>query len=488
MKNSNSGSNPMTNSANTWLVLAVLFSQGVASAETGSTPQSRSNHFVADSLRGTLARDHASRLVHHQGKKNRTYVTYLDHYHDVMVTCYDLEEGDWLNPVRVDCAPIRDGHAAPAIFLDSKGYVHTFSARGPIRHCRSKRPEDIFEWEPTRLIGPQDKSLTYTYPLETPQGELLLFYRLGGAGGNSPLVVSRSTDRGTTWKPPRTLVDYGANRGSGSVKIRDAAYDPKINRVHLVIDERNNSGSGPRWRAHYCQYDPVGDRMIALNGADLGKTATRETLVDNNCLLPAAADMAISDGRAYLLMHKKTWTWGVVKDGRLTIRELPTVQGTAQKILFLAGDADWRIYGYRPSETTAPYPTQGDLALWRSSDGGETWDEGHVLIRNADLGHGFVGLNLVRQTPTMEKAYSGGGPMVLFQEAFAMSYGSELRGPDGSSFSDMQLRFNKKIYALDGSHKLVTRGTPFKFSGYWDGRDGPPAGQAPGPRATFQLR
>jgi hypothetical protein len=38
----------------------------------------------------------------------------------------------------------------------------------------------------------------YTYPLETPQGELLLFYRLGGAGGNSPLAVSRSGDRGTT--------------------------------------------------------------------------------------------------------------------------------------------------------------------------------------------------------------------------------------------------------------------------------------------------
>ncbi len=78
--------------------------------------------------------------------------------------------------------------------------------------------------------------------------------------------------------------------------------------------------------------------------------------------------------------------------------------------------------------------------------------------------------------------------MILFQEAFSMSYGSELRGPDGSSFSDMQLRFNKKIYALDGNHEFVTRGTPFKFSRYWDGRKGPPAGQAPGPRATFQLR
>ena len=83
---------------------------------------------------------------------------------------------------------------------------------------------------------------------------MLLFYRLGGAGGNSPLAVSRSGDRGTTWKAPRILVDYGADQGSGSVKIRDAVYDPKTGRVHLVIDERDNSGKPPKWYAHYCQY------------------------------------------------------------------------------------------------------------------------------------------------------------------------------------------------------------------------------------------
>ena len=467
---------------------------GVAEGEPGNLPQARSAHFVSDSLRGTLARDHASRLVHHKGSKDRSYVTYLDHYHDVMVTCYDHEEAEWHRPVRVDQAPIRDGHAAPAIFVDSKGFVHTFSARGRIRHCRSKRPEDISQWEPTRLVGPQDKSLTYPYPVETPQGDLLLFYRLGGAGGNSPLAVSRSADRGTTWNAPRILVDYGADRGAGSVKIRDAVYDRKTSRVHLVIDERDNSGPGgsslakPRWSAHYCQYDPISDRMFALNGANLGKTASRETLVENDCRLPSAGDMAIWEGRAYLLIRGQGWTLGVVDNGRLTRWELPNLQGAGQAILYLAGEGDWRIYGYRPGETKTPYPTQGDLVLWRSSDAGATWDKGLVLVRSVELGHGLLGLNLVRQPSTMEKAYSGSGPLVLFQEAFSATYGPELRGPDGSTFSDMQLRFNKKIYALDDEHRFVTRGTPFEFMGYWDGREGPPAGQAPGPSPTFQLR
>ena len=476
------------------VVSAALLTAGVAQGETGGVPQARSAHFVSDSLCGTLARDHASRLVYHKGSKERSYVSYMDHYHDVMVTCYDHDDAEWHRSVRVDCAPIRDGHAAPAIFVDSKGFVHTFSARGTIRHCRSKRPEDVSQWEPTRLVGPQDKPLTYPYPIETPEGDLLLFYRLGSAAGNSPLAVSRSPDRGTTWIAPRVLVDYGADRGAGSVKIRDAVYDRKTGRVHLVIDERDNSGPGgsslakPRWRTHYCQYDPAVDRMFALNGADLGNTASREALVENDCPLPSAGDMAIWDGRAYLLMRGKIWMLGVVAGGQLTRWELPTLQGAGQTILYLAGEGDWRIYGYRPSETKPPYPTQGDLVLWRSSDAGATWDKGLVLVRNVDRGHGFVGLNLVRRPPTMEKAYIGSGPLLLFQEAFSATYGPELRGPDGSTFTDMQLRFNKKIYALDNEHRFVTRGTPFKFSGYWDGREGPPAGQAPGASPTFQLR
>ncbi len=141
------------------------------------------------------------------------------------------------------------------------------------------RPEDISQWEPTRLVGPQDKSLTYTYPMETPDGEMLLFYRLGGAVGNSPLAVSRSTDRGETWKAPRILVDYGANKGAGSVKIHDAVYDAKTGRVHLWIYERDNT-ERPKWYAHYCQYDPDLDRMFALVGVFLAPPTTRPSLAE----------------------------------------------------------------------------------------------------------------------------------------------------------------------------------------------------------------
>lgn len=467
-------------------VLATLLGACAAAGQPADARPGRSAHFVSDSLRGTLARDHSSRLVYFQGARSRTYVTYLDHYHDVMVTLYDHDEGDWHRPVRVDQAPIRDGHAAPAIFVDSKGFVHTFSARGPIRHCRGRRPEDISQWEPTRLVGPQDKSLTYTYPMETPDGEMLLFYRLGGAGGNSPLAVSRSTDRGETWKAPRILVDYGANKGAGSVKIHDAVYDAKTGRVHLWIHERDNT-ERPKWYAHYCQYDPDLDRMFALNGADLGNTASRESMVENECRVPPGADLAVCDGRAYLLMPGKPPVLAAVQDGRLTRRELPTLQGVSGRaFLYVGADNDWRIYGYRP--VAAPFPTSGDLTVWRSADAGKTWDEGTVVVRTADMGHGLNQLNLVRRPPTMEKAYSGAGPLLLFQEAFTHRYGRELRGRDGSTFSDMQLRFNKRMYALDGEHRLVTRGTPFEFVGYWDGRKGPPAGQAPSPSASFQLR
>jgi len=476
----------MTHAAS--VVLATLLTTSVALGQSGGDRQARSEYLVSDSLCGTLARDHASRLVHHKGEKDRSYVTYLDHYHDVMVTYYDHDDHEWHRPMRVDCAPIRDGHAAPAILVDSKGFVHTFSARGPIRHCRSRHPEDISQWEPTRLVGPQDKSLTYTYPLQTPDGDLLLFYRLGGAGGNSPLAVSRSRDGGSTWEAPRILLDYGANQGAGSVKISDAVYDSDTKRVHLAIRERDNSLARPQWRAHYCQYEPSSDQMFGLNGAGLGKTASREALVECGCRLPADADLALWDGRPYILMRRTPPILGMVENGRLSQWSLPTLKDAGQVILYLAGEADWRIYGYRPSEALTPYPTAGDLVLWRSSDGGRTWDEGLVLVGSVERGHGLVGLNLVRRAPTMDKVYGRKGPLLLFQEAFGASYGRELRGPDGSTFTEMQLRFNKRIYALDGEHRFMTRGTPFEFSGYWDEREGPVAGQAPGPRPRFQLR
>jgi len=67
-------------------------------------------------------------------------------------------------------------------------------------HLRQdRRPPTLFlDLLKTDNLQYRELGGNYTYPLETPQGELLLFYRLGGAGGNSPLAVSRSGDRGTT--------------------------------------------------------------------------------------------------------------------------------------------------------------------------------------------------------------------------------------------------------------------------------------------------
>jgi hypothetical protein len=335
-------------------------------------------------------------------------------------------------------------------------------------------------------VGPEDEHLSYTYPVETPDGELLLFYRMGPATGNSPLVVSRSGDLGATWKDPRVLVDYGFNEGAGTVKIRDAVYSVKTGRVHLSIFERDNSSESVKWHAHYCEYDPDADRMFALNGKDLGKTASRESLVENDCRRPSGGDLMVWNGKAYLLMGR---TLGVVTDGLLKTRRLPeAVHGGRPSILYIAAEDDWRIYGWH-HEVITPYPSDGDVVLWQSSDGGKTWEKGRVLLRCTDLTHGLTSMNLVRQPPTMNKAYTGSGPMLLVQEDWSASHGKELRGEGGSTFSDMQPRFNKRIYALDGNHDFVTRGTPYKFVGYWDDREGRPAGQGPGPWSPkFQLR
>ncbi len=58
-----------------------------------------------------------------------------------------------------------------------------------------------------------------------------------------------------------------------------------------------------------------------------------------------------------MLMPGQNWMLGTVNNAQLTCRDLPTLRGVGQAILYLTGETDWRIYGYRPSTLELPYPS-----------------------------------------------------------------------------------------------------------------------------------
>jgi hypothetical protein len=403
--------------------------------------------FAFDSLRGTLARDHQPRGVFFAGEHRRTYVTYMDHFFDARVTYYDHNAKTWARPVRVDDCRTRDGHNAPAILVTKDGRLHLFYGchNHPVKYARSVRPEDISEWATGQEIG---KRATYTYGVELVNGDLLLFYRFGGAGLHSPLRVHRSADGGSSWDEGTVIVDM---ENKSWVKIRDTLYDPKRNVVHLCLWEGNKS----YWSAYYAVYDPETCHVRAANGADLGPVAMKTELDENGSALTGRdrhtpLDMALHDGEPYFVVGVPSkedyffvqWDGQQFQRSRLPVKELGALE------LYTKDGRSFDLYALYANDPPTGFEGK-DLMVWRSEDGGTTWGEGTILVDRRAMKHGLTGLNLTENDP-------GDGPFAIFQEEW-LELSEFLPRHLGSILDDAPFRFNRKLFAIDRDHQFVTR-------------------------------
>lgn len=423
--------------------------------------------FVRDALGGTLARDHQSRAMFHAGAYQRTYVTYMDHSFDARVMHYDCTERRWSPAVAVDTVvwedSPRDGHNAPNLFVAHDGTVHLFygSHGNSFKYARTRTPEDITKWETGQRVG---RRATYPFVVQRGSGELLLFYRLGGAQIDSPLVVQRSADGGDSWSEPSEIVRFG---DPSSVKIHNVLYDARSDRLHFSLHERTNVPRPDRpsaFPAYYCQFDPGTSHVFGMNGADLGPVADLQALVDSDCRMApielehpernamGTMDMCLVDGQPRFFFtdqaqhHYMGW-W----DGhQVAQRELPEHidaflrAGTAAPNA-LSGRA-LRLYGIAAMEPPADCKG-GDVVMWSSTDGGVTWDEGVVLLDRHALGHGLDQLNLVMD-------YAGAGPRLIAAEPTGPWPEGLERTPE--IHYDNPSRWNRRLYAVDGLGRAVS--------------------------------
>jgi len=427
--------------------------------------------FVRDSMGGTLARDHQSRAMFHAGTHRRTYVAYADHSFDARMLYFDHHDRRWseasvLGSTRVEGHPF-DGHNVPSLFVDSTGVVHVLygAHASPFRYARSRLAESIVDWEPHVWIS---KRATYPFFIERTNGEILVFYRFGGAQIDSPLVFQRTRDHGKTWEDRVEVVRFG---GSSSVKIHNVIYDPVHDQIHCSLHDRTNAPHPHRpsaFPAYYCQYDPAAEVVLGMNGENLGATASRQALIDSHSRMAPIAlidpqqnatgnmDLCLHQGKAYFVfndqqerMYFGLWNGQEVERHELHAPESKHAMASTMSVVTDDG-VHFELYGIAPADP----PTGlggGDLWVWRSDDIGRSWDDGTCLFDRHTMGHGLQQLNLVMN-------YDGDGPFVIVSEPTGA-------WPDGwerneTTHYNNPSRWNRRLYALDRQGNLVEDVTP----------------------------
>ncbi len=342
-------------------------------------------YFADDSLQGTLSSNNApSQAFFFSGEHNRTYVAYMSDEFYAMVTYYDHDTKRWAEPVQVDDLRFNDGHNAPELLVTRNGYLHLFyGCHGDaVKYARSLYPEQITRWRLGKEIGSR---ATYPNPVQLANGDILLFYRFGGASINSPLKFHRSSDNGSTWDAGTEIIDFLR----GACYIRGIKYDAKENMLYLELTERYRKPKpeeippgatiyeGDRFLPYAARYDLTTGHVIAINGVDMGTTATKDELDANGC---------------------QTGDYRFLQLPGVRVLEMPPPARREGRMYSADGV---HIQGYAARD--------GSLMVWRSSDAGHTWDDGQLVLSANELGEPITGsVNIVTN-------YCGSGPLVIFQ-------------------------------------------------------------------------
>lgn len=154
------------------------------------------------------------RAVYYEGSYSRTFAGWIDNFGDIHLGFYDHTTGNTVTTTIFDDLQV-DDHDNPSILIDEEGHLLVFfNSHGGsegLYFTRSKKPEDISEWEEIRILKLNDpthleygsESYTYTNPvkLSAEGGRIFLFWR----GVDGKPTYSTSEDNGNSWSEGRIL-------------------------------------------------------------------------------------------------------------------------------------------------------------------------------------------------------------------------------------------------------------------------------------------
>lgn len=169
-------------------------------------------HDVTRSPFGTLNEDGAwcwfndPRAICYRGKREQTYISWVNSRGDIMIASYDHESGVYTEKVLYPELEA-DDHDDPAIFIRKDGRLVVFFSRhttAPAHRLISDNPEDISSWGEDYRFG---ENVTYPYPFQAGDS-IFVFYR--GLSWHPTLIIS--ADDGETMGSPQQIIAGGGAR------------------------------------------------------------------------------------------------------------------------------------------------------------------------------------------------------------------------------------------------------------------------------------
>ena len=348
---------------------------------------------------------------------DRTIVAYQGKELDPYVIAYDHARSSWSEPVRVGANPLtQDTHGGPAICIDARGRVHVFygTHSGLMLHSISGPGGDISTWETDLTIPTGPTALTargtYAQPLVHADGRISFYYRSARSETYGQWVRIESIDDGDTWSAPDPVLLHDPVNTSVTFYANFNLGEGDVTHVAFLRKDYESADQFDRNDVYYMYLDPADDTWKNASGKPLSSppdtiTAQREcaVLIDpvRSVNQVVVRDLG-GDVPGILFLHRAQddpevdeWKFARlsrgIPAGEDAVWEISTL--TATDHLFDAGDFEslgegvleaFVVTGGLPDDQTSPdddlAARGGDIAQFRSEDGGRTWSTTRMVI------------------------------------------------------------------------------------------------------------
>lgn len=200
---------------NQFILVALLFLAMNAGAQH-TTTLSKSPQLLAEDAAWCWFAD--PRAVYHKGEQERIYYGYINSKGDVMIGARDQKTGK-TETFNLHPELQIDDHNVPSILFLPDGKLLAFYTHhnGKFFTRKSKRAEDITEWEEERILefGPGKKLICYSHPvmLAEENNRIYMFFRSRYVTGKKATfkdwyqMMSYSDDLGQTWTDAQRVMD-----------------------------------------------------------------------------------------------------------------------------------------------------------------------------------------------------------------------------------------------------------------------------------------